>query len=114
AQAAGAGRTLLIPHLIALGLRIALGYAAFCGLICVALPRQLIGLFTLDSALIELGSTTLMVGALLQLINAAYIQLKGILRGLSVFRFVAAVTAGCAWVITPPLTYLVGVRAGFG
>jgi Na+-driven multidrug efflux pump len=36
------------------------------------------------------------------------------LRGLSVFRFVAWVAVGCAWLLTPPLTYLWAVRAGLG
>jgi Na+-driven multidrug efflux pump len=37
-----------------------------------------------------------------------------VLRGLSQFKYVAWVTVGCAWVITPPFTYLLGVRWGWG
>jgi Na+-driven multidrug efflux pump len=73
-----------------------------------------VGLFTPDVSVIEIGSSTLAVAALLQLLNAVYNHFKGVLRGRSVFRVVAYVTTGCAWVITPPFTYLIGVRAGWG
>jgi MATE family multidrug resistance protein len=114
AQAVGAGRLALVGELWRLGLYVALGYAVFIGAVCWGAARPIIGVFSPDVGVIEVGAATLSVGALLQLINAAYIQLKGALRGLSVFRYVAWVTISCAWVITPPLTYLVGVRARHG
>lgn len=114
AQAVGAGRVGLVRGLWRLGLYVALGYAVIIGVVCSIAARPIIGIFSPDAGVIEVGAATLSVGALLQLLNAAYIQLKGALRGLSVFRYVAWVTISCAWVITPPLTYLIGVRAKHG
>lgn len=92
----------------------ALLYALIVGLVCVGAARPIASAFSSERSVAELAAVTLLVGALLQLINAAYVQLKGTLRGLAVFRYQAWVTIGCAWVITPPLTYWVGVRSGHG
>lgn len=114
AQAVGAGRPALVRSLTGLSLGMALSYATLCAIVCLLLTKPIVSLFTPDRSVIEVGVSTLLIASLLQWINAIYNQLKGVLRGLSVFRVVALVTIGCAWVITPPFTYLVGVRAGFG
>lgn len=114
AQALGAGRERLVGDLVGVGMKMALGYALIVGALCLWLAAPLIGLFTPDPTVIDVGTATLTVGAVLQLLNAAYVQFKGALRGHSVFSYVAWVTIGCAWVITPPLTYYVGVRSGYG
>ncbi|HSC85783.1 MAG TPA: MATE family efflux transporter, partial [Polyangiaceae bacterium] len=74
----------------------------------------LVGWFTSEAPLLASATATLVFAALLQFVNATYNALKGILRGLSEFRFVARVTVGVAWIITPPLTWLVGVRYAWG
>lgn len=114
AQAVGAGALTLVPKLNRLGLIAALGYAVICGVACIALAGPLVAIFSSELDLRQLAQRTLLYGALLQLLNAAYNHFKGVLRGLSVFRFVAWVTVGCAWIVTPPLTYVWGVVAGHG
>lgn len=114
AQAVGAGRPSLVRRVSALGLVVPLFYSFFCVLLILRFSSAVASLFTPDPILIDVTSRTLAIAAAVQFINTAYTQAKGILRGLSVFRFVAWVTVLCAWSITPPLTYLLGVRAGLG
>jgi len=114
AQAVGADRKRLVRLLSNLGLAAAMIYASVYGVLCLSLSPQLIGVFTPDRGVIRAGSAALILGALLQFLNAAYTHFKGVLRGLSIFSFVAWVTVGCAWVVTPPLTYAFGVYSGEG
>jgi MATE family multidrug resistance protein len=89
-------------------------YAAILAGLFFAIPERLIGLFTKDHAVILAGANALRVAALLQLVNSSYAVTKGILRGLSHFDLVAWVAVACAWGVTPPLTYYLGVHLGFG
>lgn len=114
AQAVGARRPALLVRLTHAGAALAGGYAIVLGIVFLLLPEELVRLFNQEAEVIAVGAKTLALAAALQTINAFYNLAKGILRGLSAFRFVAWVTVACAWVFTPPLTFLWGVRAGHG
>jgi multidrug resistance protein, MATE family len=113
-QVVGAGRPALLVVLTRSGVALAGGYAALLCLLFLAAPSTLIRLFNGEGAVVLVGVATLRWAALLQLINAFYNLFKGILRGLSSIRLVAWVTVVCAWTFTPPLTFLWGVRGGYG
>jgi MATE family multidrug resistance protein len=114
AQAVGARRPELLVRLTSSGAALAGGYAFVLGAVFLLLPEQLVRLFNQEERVIAIGASTLALAAALQAINAFYNLAKGILRGLSSFRFVAWVTVACAWVFTPPLTFVWGVQAGHG
>jgi len=114
AQAVGAGRAALLVRLARSGAALSGGYALLLGILFLLVPKELVRLFNQEGPVIELGASTLALAAALQAINAFYNLAKGILRGLSAFRFVAWVTVACAWVFTPPLTFLWGVHDGYG
>lgn len=114
AQAVGAERPILVRQLTQLGLAVAMVYAFVCALVTLAASRGIVSFFTPDPEVLRVGKATLVVASVLQFINMAYVQLKGVLRGLSQFRYVAWVTVACAWSITPPLTYLLGVVMDLG
>lgn len=114
AQALGA-RAFELPRRLALmGVGLSFGYAFVLGVFCVGLREGIVGLFTADPDVGIIASATLIWGAALQFINAGYNAIKGALRGFSDFRFVAWVTVGVAWIVTPPGTYWWGVHEGFG
>lgn len=113
-QAVGARLQRLVTRLHHIGLVLSGGYALICAGLCAFFSQGLAELFTAEMELRQIAADTLVIGALLQLLNAPYVHFKGVLRGLSSFRFVAAITVGCAWLITPPLTYLWGVQQGHG
>lgn len=113
-QAVGAQRPRLFVRLTRAGVTLTGAYALALGLLFVSIPSVLIRLFNEEPSVVAIGVRTLALAALLQGINAFYNLAKGILRGLSAIRFVAWVAVICAWVFTPPLTYLWGVRWGYG
>lgn len=114
AQARGANAEQLVSPLVRRGLAFALGYALIGGALGFLFAETIVRWFNEDPALVDEAARTLRVGAVLQVINGVYLLQKGILRGYGDFRFVASVTVICAWIFTPPLTWLFGVLLGHG
>ena len=52
--------------------------------------------------------------AIFQLVDAANLVVRGVLRGTGDVRFVAVVGILAAWCCTPPMTYLLGYHLGYG
>lgn len=113
-QAVGAQKPGLLVRLSRAGAALAGGYSVLLGALFLSIPSVLVRLFNDEEPVIALGAEVLVLAVALQTINAFYNLEKGILRGVSEIRFVAWITVGCAWVFTPPLTYLWGVRWGYG
>jgi MATE family multidrug resistance protein len=113
-QAIGADQPALAKRVGQLALVVGVGYALVCALGFVVFRAELVGIFSSSPTLVDVAVPAVAIGALLQFLNAAYNHYKGMLRGLSVFRFVAGVAVGCAWLLTPPLTYWWAIHAGHG
>lgn len=113
-QAVGAHRPALLVRLASAGAALVGTYSLALAALFLSIPGPLIRLFNEEPPVVAIGIQTLGLAAVLQCINAFYNLAKGVLRGLSAIRFVAWVTVLCAWVFTPPLTYLWGVRWGSG
>jgi MATE family multidrug resistance protein len=113
-QAVGAGRNELVHRVSKLTLRLALGYAVVCGSVMFFGAGRIAGAFTHDQHLWRLTVNLFMIMAVFQFVDAANLVARGVLRGTGDVRFVAVVGIIAAWAFTPPLTYLLGVRLGFG
>jgi multidrug resistance protein, MATE family len=113
-QAVGAGRFELVRKLRDEALSVGVIFAFVWGVLCFLLRVPLVHIFTSDGALVPSAHWTLIWVALLQVPNTSYNVLKGVLRGIQDFRAVALCAILCAWVISPPLTYVLAVRAGQG
>jgi multidrug resistance protein, MATE family len=114
AQAVGADRTDLLRAVRDEAFRIGFAFALLWGVACALFRVQLVATFTSDPGLVPSALKTLLWAALLQIPNTIYNVIKGWLRGLQDFRAVALCATVCAWVVTPPLTYVLGVLAHQG
>jgi multidrug resistance protein, MATE family len=96
------------------GIGIGLMCMAINGLIFVVFRRELVGAFTPDAAVVELGATLLLVAAVFQLSDGTQAICAGALRGAG--RTVQPMIAQlCAhWVIALPLGYLLAFTLGWG
>jgi MATE family multidrug resistance protein len=83
-----------------LGFYVAAVYIAVCGIIFVIARRQLIGLFTSDSRIIEIGATYLIIAAIYEISDALYIIYSGALRGAGDTFVPTIAVAGLCWTIT--------------
>jgi multidrug resistance protein, MATE family len=95
---------------------IALGVAFMtCAAIAfVATPRALIGLFTRDRAVLELGSTLLLVAAVFQLFDGVQGVSTGVLRGMGDTRTPMVTNLAGHWVLGLPVGYILCFTFGFG
>ena len=114
-QAVGANQDPLVPRVARVALKLGAAYSTIC-LAVFAVTGGLIvdGLAAGDPALAARATTLLHVSFLFLVTDAANVIARGVLRGASDVRFAAIVGIVSAWVFTPPLTWLLGVRAGLG
>jgi multidrug resistance protein, MATE family len=85
-----------------------------CGVVFLLAPEWLIGLYTRDTAIIALGSSLLMVGALFQVTDAAQVAGVCVLRGAADTRVPAVMAALAYWVVGVPAAYLLGFHTPLG
>lgn len=77
------------------------------GSLFLLLPRQIIGLFTYDREVVELGATCLLIAAFEQPGIAVAEVLAGAFRGAGDTKAAMKVAAAGAWGVRVPLTYVV-------
>ena len=80
----------------------------------IALPEQLVGLFTQDPAVLALGRPLLVVGAAYQFLDALGIVADGALRGAGDTRVPFVARCALSWFIFLPAAYLFAFPLGGG
>jgi MATE family multidrug resistance protein len=80
----------------------------------VLVPRLLIGAFTPDAAVIEIGVSLLLVGAIFQLFDGVQGVATGVLRGAGDTRTPMLWNLAAHWFIGLPLGYSLCFTAGYG
>lgn len=78
------------------------------------IPRQLIGAFTLDARVLEIGTTLLFVAAIFQLFDGVQGVATGVLRGLGDTRTPMLWNLAGHWFVGLPLGYVLCFHLGFG
>ena len=82
--------------------------AGLIALLFVAIPTQLLGIFTDDPTVLALGGPLLMVGAAFQVFDALAILSDGALRGAGDTRWPMVALFLLSWGVFLPLSYLFG------
>ena len=85
----------------------------------LAMPETLIGLFLsaddpARATVLAFGTGLLAVAALFQLADAMQVMALGLLRGVQDTRVPMLLAVVSYWVVGMPMSYLLGIRAGFG
>lgn len=114
AQALGAGRREVLRTLVRNAFLLTQGVATVAALVMFVVRGFVLSVFTTDADVLGSGEKVLLIAALLQWLCAPYNVLKGTLRGSGDLNFVAWVAVGCAWLCTPPLTWLFSWQLGWG
>ena len=84
------------------------------GVLFMALPRPILAIFTTDTAIVEAGLLPLRVLGLVQFFDAVGMVHHGALRGAGDNVFPATVDIALMWLFFLPVTYLTGIRWGWG
>lgn len=113
-QAVGAGQDGLVPRVARRALLVATAYTGACALVFVGFAQLLAGAFTTDLAVRAVTVRLLWVAAAFQIFDGANAIARCVLRGTGDVRYPAVIAVVIAWVSTPPLAWLLGVRLGWG
>jgi len=91
------------------GIRLCLVLAGVVGMMLAFLPDQLLGIYSDDPRVLELGRPLMMVGAIFQIFDALAIIADGGLRGAGDTRWPMIVRFLFAWFVFLPLAWLLGI-----
>jgi MATE family multidrug resistance protein len=90
------------------------GFMLLAASLFVLMPRQLIGLFSKDSAVLAVGTSLLLLAAVFQLFDGLQGVITGTLRGLGDTRTAMLVNLVAHWLIGLPTGYLLCFVVGWG
>lgn len=113
-QARGAGEVGVQRRIVRFGFASSQVFSSMAALALLALTEPALRLFTDEATVLASGARVLLLAALLQWLWAPYNVLKGLLRGAEDFSVVAWVAVGCAWLVSPPLTWWLAWQLGWG
>jgi MATE family multidrug resistance protein len=113
-QAIGAGVESMVNRIAALAMRVAVLYTALCTLVAALFASQIASWFTADVSVVEKTTGLLYISVVFLIVDGSMIVARGVLRGAGDVRFPAVVGITCAWVLTPPLCWWLGVELGYG
>ncbi|HEY6560136.1 MAG TPA: MATE family efflux transporter [Polyangiaceae bacterium] len=113
-QAVGANRDWLVKPVARSALVVTIMYTGACGVIFATLAPHLVKPFTSTPAVATLAIKLCYIAAAFQVFDGASIVARAVLRGTGDVRFPAVIGVCTAWLCTPPLTYLLGVRLELG
>jgi MATE family multidrug resistance protein len=94
--------------------RLAAALMGSVGLLFLIFPAQIVGFFTNDPEIIEIGTMPLRMVGLIQPVLAATMVFPGALRGAGDTRFPMIVTGGSIWLVRLPLAYLLAIVLDWG
>jgi MATE family multidrug resistance protein len=113
-QAVGADRDDLVLPVARLSMVVTALYTGACTVLLAVGAPWIAARFTPDLDVRLAATQLLYVAAVFQIADAANIVARGALRGTGDVRVPAVIGILTAWVATPPLTWLLGYRAGLG
>jgi MATE family multidrug resistance protein len=93
---------------------LASAFMLFTAALYVIMPRQLLGLFTRDEAVLRVGATVLLIYGAMQLFDAWQVVATGALRGLGDTRTPMVLNIIGHWVIGLPVAYWLCFNRGWG
>lgn len=113
-QAVGADRDELVPKVARHAMWATGLYTGACSFAFAFAGAALVAPFTTEEATRTVAVRLLIVAAVFQVFDAANIVARGALRGTGDVRAAAIIGIGTAWLMTPPLTWFLGLHLGLG
>jgi multidrug resistance protein, MATE family len=113
-RAIGAGSTTAARRAGFTALVMSITWMAFCGLVLVAFPRELAGIFTDDEAVIATAVPLLRIAALFQIFDGTQSAISGALRGAGDTRIPMLANLVAYWFVGLPVAHVVAFRCGLG
>jgi MATE family multidrug resistance protein len=113
-QAVGAGRDALVKPVAHRALALAAAYTGACTVPLALAGVPLASVFTGDLGVQQTAAELLLVAAVFQVFDGSHVVGRCLLLGAGDVRVPAVVGIVTAWLLTPPLAWLLGEWAGWG
>lgn len=113
-QQIGAGNVVETQRSVLVTYGFAIASMAVFALLFLTIPASLIGLYTSDPAVIELGVSLLFVAAIFQVFDGAQVAGFSVLRGAADTRVPMLIAGAAYWLVGAPAAYLLGFRTSLG
>lgn len=113
-QHVGAGSRRGVHRSVLMTYAVVVSFMALCALLFLAAPRWLLGLYTGDPRIIEVGMGLMVMAAAFQVFDGAQVAGLCALRGAADTRVPMAITILGYWVIGAPVAYLLGFHTRMG
>jgi len=110
----GAGNAAGVRRAVAVTYTLALGFMGVCALLFLAAPEMLLGIYTRDPGILELGTSLLFLAAVFQLFDGAQVAGVCTLRGAADTRVPMLLAALGYWGIGVPAALWFGFRTPLG
>ena len=113
-QHVGAGSRRGVHRAVLTTYAVVVVFMAVCALAFLAAPRWLLGLYTGDPRIVEVGMGLMVMAAAFQVFDGAQVAGLCALRGAGDTRMPMWITILGYWVIGAPVAYLLGFHGGWG
>jgi MATE family multidrug resistance protein len=113
-QNLGAARPAGVRRSVAVTYALAVGFMALCALAFLTIPDALLGLYSHDPSILQLGRRLLFMAALFQIFDGAQVAGFSVLRGAADTRVPMLLAAIAYWVAGAPAAYLLGFHTSLG
>lgn len=113
-QHVGAGSRRGVHRAVLTTYAVVVAFMAVCAVAFLAAPRWLLGLYTADPRIVEVGMGLMVMAAAFQVFDGAQVAGLCSLRGAADTRMPMWITILGYWVIGAPVAYLLGFHAGWG
>ncbi|HEX2209667.1 MAG TPA: MATE family efflux transporter [Longimicrobium sp.] len=113
-QHVGAGSRRGVHRAVLTTYAVVISFMAVCAVLFLSAPRWLLGLYTGDAQIIEVGMGLLVMAAAFQVFDGAQVAGLCALRGAADTRVPMAITILGYWVIGAPVAYLLGFHTRMG
>lgn len=113
-QHIGGGRVRAMRGAVVATYLLAVGFMGVCAFLFLALPEELIRLYSPDAEVIRVGAQLLFFAALFQIFDGAQVAGVSVLRGAADTRVPMAVCMLGYWLIGLPIAYALAFTLGFG
>jgi multidrug resistance protein, MATE family len=90
------------------------GFMSCTALLFLTLPGSLARLYSTDAAVVALAAALVPLAGIFQVFDGLQVVAGGILRGLGETRVAMLVNVLGYWLLGLPISYLLGIRAGWG
>lgn len=80
-------------------------FMALCGIILASFPRQLVGIFTKDEAVMNIAMPIVLIAAMYQIFDGFQVVMGGVLKGFKMTKTVSFCVFAGYWLVGMPVAY---------